>query len=76
MIRVQDNGKGIPLEKQRELIESSRGGVGFGGMRERLRQLGGVLEIQSNGTGTVVSATFEVSKDQGTVSHSETSLAS
>jgi signal transduction histidine kinase len=50
--------------------------VGVVGMRERLRQLGGIVEIQSNGTGTVVSATFEVSKDQGTVSHSETSLAS
>jgi PAS domain S-box-containing protein len=57
-VRVQDNGKGIPLEKQRELIEASRGGVGFGGMRERVRQLGGSLEIQSNGDGTVIIATL------------------
>jgi signal transduction histidine kinase len=57
-VRVQDQGKGIPLEKQRELIEASRGGVGFGGMRERVRQLGGALEIQSNGDGTVVIATL------------------
>ncbi len=56
VVRVQDNGRGIPPEKQRELIESNRGGVGFGGIRERLRQLGGKLEIQSNGTGTVVTA--------------------
>ena len=59
-IEVQDRGKGIPAEKQRELIEWGRGGVGFGGMRERLRQLGGTLEIQSEGTGTVVCATLKV----------------
>jgi signal transduction histidine kinase len=58
MVRVEDHGKGIPFQKQRELIGSSRGGVGFGGMRERLRQLGGALEIQSNGSGTVVIATL------------------
>jgi PAS domain S-box-containing protein len=56
MVRVQDNGKGIPPEKQRQLIGSNRGGVGFGGIRERLRQLGGTLDIQSNGTGTVITA--------------------
>jgi PAS domain S-box-containing protein len=59
-VQVQDRGKGISLEKQRALIESGRGGVGFAGMRERLRQLGGTLEIQSNATGTLVSAVLKV----------------
>ncbi len=59
-IEVQDRGKGIPADKRRELIEWGRGGVGFGGMRERLRQLGGTLEIQSEGNGTVVCATLKV----------------
>jgi PAS domain S-box-containing protein len=59
-VEVRDGGKGIPLGKQRELIESSRGGVGFGGMRERLRQLGGKIEIQSEGQGTVVNVTLNV----------------
>jgi len=59
-IQVRDDGKGIPAEKQRELKASGRGGVGFGGMRERLRQLGGTLEIQSDGSGTVVNATLKV----------------
>jgi PAS domain S-box-containing protein len=59
-IQVRDSGKGIPSEKQRELVESSRGGVGFGGMRERLRQLGGKIDIQSEGQGTVVSVTLKV----------------
>jgi signal transduction histidine kinase len=59
-VQVRDSGKGMPLNKQRELAESSRGGVGLGGMRERLRQLGGALEIKSEGEGTVVSVTLNV----------------
>lgn len=59
-VKVQDSGKGIPLEKQHPLIEAGRGGVGFAGMRERLRRLGGTLEIQSNESGTTVSAILKV----------------
>ena len=59
-VQVQDSGKGIPLEKQHELIESGRGGVGLAGMRERLRRLGGTLEIESNESGTTVSAILKV----------------
>ncbi|MGD0267739.1 MAG: sensor histidine kinase, partial [Candidatus Sulfotelmatobacter sp.] len=57
-VEIQDQGKGIPQEKQVELSSSARTGVGFRGMRERLRQLGGILEIQSDGTGTAVIATL------------------
>jgi PAS domain S-box-containing protein len=60
IVQVRDRGKGIPLDKQRELTESGRGGVGLNGMRERLRQLGGNLEIESTETGTVVTATLTV----------------
>src|ERR1700722_2276922 len=56
LVEVQDQGKGISRERQLELNSSSRTGVGFRGMRERLRQLGGVLEIQSVGSGTTVRA--------------------
>ncbi|MCU1302245.1 MAG: domain S-box [Candidatus Sulfotelmatobacter sp.] len=56
-VEIQDNGKGIPEEKQREL---TRSGLGFNGMRERVRQLGGTLEIHSDQTGTLVSAVFEL----------------
>jgi PAS domain S-box-containing protein len=59
-VQVRDKGKGIPLEKQRDVIEAGRGGVGLGGMRERLRQLGGTLEIQSGDRGTIVTATLLV----------------
>jgi PAS domain S-box-containing protein len=59
VVQVQDSGTGIPSEK-RELIDSGHGGVGFSGMRERLRQLGGTLQIHSDRTGTVVSALLNV----------------
>jgi signal transduction histidine kinase len=63
VVQVQDRGKGISAEKQRELTVAGRAGVGFGGMRERLRQLGGTLEIQSEGNGTTVSAVLAVRSD-------------
>jgi len=56
LVQVRDMGRGIPLEKQRDLIEAGRGG----GMRERLRQLGGTLEIKSGETGTTIIATLIV----------------
>lgn len=62
LVRVQDSGKGIPREKQWDLFKSGRTGVGFAGMRERLRELGGSLEIQSEGKGTLVTATLPVKR--------------
>lgn len=60
IVQVEDHGKGMPKEKQRELTESNRSGVGFGGMRERVRQLGGTLEVKSQATGTTVRAILKV----------------
>jgi signal transduction histidine kinase len=58
ILRVQDNGRGIP----HEILESFRlggaGGIGLAGMRERLAELDGTLDVQSSSTGTVVSATL------------------
>ncbi len=56
LVRVEDSGKGIPFEKQLELSSTGRTGIGFRGMRERLRQLGGDLDIRSDDRGTVVAA--------------------
>ena len=54
LVEIADKGKGIPPEKQEHLSSAGAPGVGIRGMRERVRQLGGTLEINSNGTGTVV----------------------
>jgi PAS domain S-box-containing protein len=61
LLQVKDSGKGISSEKQQELT-LGRGGVGVEGMRERLRQLGGSLEIKSTGTGTEVSAALPLAQ--------------
>jgi signal transduction histidine kinase len=57
-VEVHDNGRGMPLEKQLELSSPGRSGVGFRGMRERLRQLGGRLDIRSEGSGTTITGTL------------------
>jgi signal transduction histidine kinase len=59
-VEIEDAGKGIPPEKQLALESSAQTGVGLRGMRERLRRLGGTLDIQSKGGGTRVTATLPV----------------
>ncbi len=59
LVEVKDQGCGIPQERLATLASS--GGVGFRGMRERFRRLGGALEIKSDKTGTTVTATLPIS---------------
>ncbi len=62
-LEVDDNGCGISADRLQRFNASAGGaGVGIAGMRERVRELGGRLEIQSNQTGTIVSATLPVSR--------------
>jgi PAS domain S-box-containing protein len=52
-LEIQDNGRGMSEEQLRKILEGgSEAGVGLAGMRERLRDLGGALEMQSDGKGT------------------------
>lgn len=51
---ISDDGIGIPPEKQLALNSPGNVGVGLRGMRERISQLNGVLQIQSDGRGTTV----------------------
>jgi signal transduction histidine kinase len=63
MVEIADKGKGIPPEKREEMSSSSGApGVGIRGMRERLRQLGGTLEIDSNGSGTVIAVRLPIAE--------------
>lgn len=54
LVGIEDRGKGIPPEKQIQMASTGAPGVGIRGMRERLRQLGGTLEVNSSGAGTIV----------------------
>jgi len=58
---VRDSGRGISAQKLSEL-QHGGSGVGIGGMRERVRQLGGELKIDSDGSGTRVSLTIPAAK--------------
>jgi PAS domain S-box-containing protein len=57
-IEVEDHGRGIPLEKRKAMDSVGLPGVGIRGMRERIRQLGGNLEINPgrNKKGTIMIA--------------------
>jgi signal transduction histidine kinase len=61
-VEIRDAGKGMPLEKQAALRFSGRMGVGFRGMRERIAQLGGVLEILSDENGSIVKVIMPVQR--------------
>jgi PAS domain S-box-containing protein len=56
-IVAEDAGKGIPAEKLR-LNSEGQSGVGFRGMAERIRYLGGNLKLHSDGKGSMVTATM------------------
>ncbi|MGA9527396.1 MAG: PAS domain S-box protein [Terriglobales bacterium] len=60
MVEIADKGKGIPPEKRKTMDSSGLPGVGISGMRERIRQLGGTLEVESNRNGTVITARLPV----------------
>jgi PAS domain S-box-containing protein len=58
-LEISDKGKGIPaslLNGSPETIHLPPTGVGLRGMAERMRQLGGRLEISSTQSGTTVTA--------------------
>lgn len=60
-LSVRDYGRGIPAARLARMNRSgSDVGVGIAGMRERLKELGGCLDIQSDATGTVLKASVPV----------------
>jgi two-component system NarL family sensor kinase len=58
VLQIQDQGNGIPTKLMEESDQDWLGslGVGLRGMSERMRQLGGKLEVASTATGTTVTA--------------------
>ena len=59
VLRVRDYGKGIPADVlDRFRSNGAHGGVGLAGMRERIHELGGQLEMDSDSHGTQVVATL------------------
>ena len=71
-LEVKDYGKGIDPELLHQFNRSGEGsGIGLAGMRERLRELGGRLEVESGANGTLIRVVIPVSaatpaKESGT----------
>src|SRR4029079_15860226 len=64
LLRVQEQGRGMPSTSP-EPADSAPFGVGLSGMRQRLRHLGGRLEIQSSNQGTSITAIVPLPAESG-----------
>jgi PAS domain S-box-containing protein len=61
-LEIGDRGRGMPVEVMAQLPTGGAAlGVGVAGMRERLQQLGGTLEVESSARGTTVRARIPLS---------------
>jgi two-component system, NarL family, sensor kinase len=63
-LEIEDNGHGLNVEQLSQLQGAATLGVGIAGMRERIRQLNGVLKLQSNAEGTRVIATVPLDRER------------
>ena len=58
VVEVRDQGKGIPPEIKLAGKDAMARGVGISGMRERVRQLGGTVSVDSDHHGSIIRATL------------------
>lgn len=58
ILTVKDYGMGLPREVLDRFWKTGNVGVGLAGIRERLKELGGFFEIESNLDGTLLRATI------------------
>jgi PAS domain S-box-containing protein len=75
-LEVKDEGRGFSPNGESIVSSGETPGVGLRGMRERLRQLGGQLEISSNGTGTLVVAKLPLVESFSSAAHGPAELTS
>jgi signal transduction histidine kinase len=71
ILKIRDYGHGMPQHVLQRFQEAGTGvGVGLAGMRERISELGGRLEISIASPGTVVTVSMPVPKRQDTLTSS------
>jgi PAS domain S-box-containing protein len=64
-LTIGDYGRGIPAAKLKSFHETGAGvGVGLGGMKHRVGELGGQLRVECDGKGTRVTATVPLAKTE------------
>jgi PAS domain S-box-containing protein len=62
-MEVSDEGRGIHQEIQSKIASGKSAGVGLRGMRERVKQFDGTLEIHSNGKGASILVTLPLTEE-------------
>ncbi len=68
MLEIEDAGRGMPRGTGTENAVAARPvGVGLAGMRERIRQIGGTLSVESTHTGTRVRTTISILPQRDTL---------
>ncbi len=67
LLRIEDDGRGIPPEILHHPTGAAQVGVGLAGMRERVRHLNGEMKINSSPRGTAISIEFPVMADRRAV---------
>lgn len=75
-LTVKDFGGGVPREILERFWKTGTVGVGLAGIRERLKELGGLLQIESNEDGTLLQATIPVNLRDGANSDGNDALLS
>ena len=61
-LTVRDDGNGIPAEVLKRFRAGMAAGVGLAGMRERVAELNGEMQIESNTQGTTIRASLPTDK--------------
>lgn len=65
VLAIEDSGHGVPAPVLTDSHHNASLGLGVAGMRERMRQLGGLLEIESGARGTTVKASVPIPNKSG-----------
>ncbi len=77
VLQVKDYGKGIPVELLKAFqTKGTSFGVGLSGMRERVRELNGKLDVQSSSSGTLLSVMLPLNAEERRASEPSSELAS
>lgn len=64
LLRVKDHGQGIPLNLLEQYKLGTGNGVGLRSMRERISEVGGQMEIESDSHGTLIRAMIPLAEGQ------------
>ena len=75
-LAITDQGVGVPEEVLTRFKFSGTSGVGFAGMRERIRELGGRFEVESSSKGTCVRVTVPLAQNAAVAAEKERAASS